>query len=275
VNTGHGGAAAPSHHNLVGLTCRSAQTLANQRSTVRSSGTHRTCERALPPHLRLRLWASARQAGPLPWGEGVHHRLPSFQARPINIRKHPQAFPSPRGEGQGEGKRSLRILQPPRNCPTPCGARLSGRATAGQTVISKDQEPPPMCPPHGRAGSTDPRWVDRAERWFLPLPERPTSDHCSLVAIMPARLKITNVHKAFGATKALRGVSFAVAQVGNLPCRRMAFGRASAISERRRPSTARSLPNCDTAECHSALQNVVRSHDPCLSWSAQLLITVH
>jgi hypothetical protein len=124
VNTGHGGAAAPSHHNLVGLTCRSAQTLANQRSTVRSSGTHRTCERALPPHLRLRLWASARQAGPLPWGEGVHHRLPSFQARPINIRKHPQAFPSPRGEGQGEGKRSLRILQPPRNCPTPCGGRL-------------------------------------------------------------------------------------------------------------------------------------------------------
>jgi len=120
----HCEAAAPPR-NLVGLTGRSAESLANQRSAVCNSGTQRSCERALPPH-----------PGPLPSGEGVHHRLPSFQAGPLNIRKHLQAVPSPRGEGQGEGNRGARISQPPTNHLKPGRARLSERA-AGRTLVPR------------------------------------------------------------------------------------------------------------------------------------------
>ncbi len=87
----HGGAATPPYHNLVGLTCRSAQIVANQRSAVRNSGTLRTCGRALPAH-----------PGPFPQGEGDCVRRPSFQMGIIECRANSQAVSSPRGEGQGE-----------------------------------------------------------------------------------------------------------------------------------------------------------------------------
>ena len=120
----HGGAATPPYHNLVGLTCWSAQIVANQRSAVRNSGPLETCSNALPPH-----------PGPLPRGEGDYPRQPSFQAGPIDVRASTQAVPSPWGEGQGEGDLSQLPRRAPSTTPSVGRARRSVRAAFGPTAF--------------------------------------------------------------------------------------------------------------------------------------------